>query len=627
LVIFRYTATQFRPISGRAHAPRKAITGFFSARTFLVPTVLAGTLLAGTTAIAPIPALAAQVAEGTETAAEVGPIDITSVYGAYLSGRHALESQDTGAASRFFDMVLAVDPANISLIRRAFLLRLEDGRFAAAMELAPQLTAEDGSDAPFARLALIVDSIKRADYSGALSMIDALPESRLNQVLSPLLGAWTALGAGDSAEAERRLDVLADQDGFQAFHALHKAMLLEAAGRKAEATTAYATLLRSQERQSQRVVLLAARQQARAGHLDTALAMVEQFAPQESDLIALKGHLERIHAAATAPTTGQTGSDPSKPGPERGVAEAFFDLASALQRDRGSETAMVFARLATELSPGFDLAILLAAEIQDDRKRPAAALELSETIGVESPFRTMATLRTASSLEDLDRPEEAVAALEALAAARPDLASPLVRLGDLERAREGWDASIAAYDRALERLSKMGREDWAVSYTRGIALERSKRWAEAETAFKKALELRPEQPFVLNYLGYSWVDRGENLDEALTMIERAVELRPRDGYIVDSLGWAYYRLGEFENAVRYLEQAVELKPTDPTINDHLGDAYWQVGRTREARFQWTRSLTFKPDAELAAKIEAKLADGMPEDVKAEPAQTTAPNKG
>jgi tetratricopeptide (TPR) repeat protein len=566
------------------------------------------------------PTWASQVAAGSADGLDGGDVDITSVFGAYLSGRHALQSQDIRSASRFFDMVLAADPSNTALVRRAFLLRLEDGRFNAALELAPDLTADDNADAPFARLALIVDATKRADYAAALALVDALPDSRLNKVLAPLLGAWVAFGAGDLADAKARLDVLAERDGFQAFHALHDAMLAEASGREAEATTAFATLLRSQQRESQRLVLLAARQQARTGHLDTALAMVEQFAPQDSDLVAMSRHLEQVNGAATIPD----GDDPSTPSPARGMAEAFFDLASALQRDRGSETAMVFARLAIELSPKFDLAILLAAEIQDDRNRPASALALSGTVGPESPFHTMATLRTAGSLQDLDRVDEAVAVLNDLANVRPDLASPLVRLGDLERAREDWDASIAAYDRAIERLAKLGREDWAVSYTRGIALERSKRWPEAEAAFKKALELRPEQPFVLNYLGYSWVDRGENLTEALEMIERAVELRPRDGYIVDSLGWAFYRLGQFDDAVRYLEQAVELKPTDPTINDHLGDAYWRVGRTREARFQWSRSLTFEPDAELAAEIERKLADGMPEDVQA---GTPPPNKG
>ena len=123
----------------------------------------------------------------------------------------------------------------------------------------------------------------------------------------------------------------------------------------------------------------------------------------------------------------------------------------------------------------------------------------------------------------------------------------------------------------------------------------------------------PDQPLVLNYLGYSWVDQGVHLDEGMDMIRRAVEQRPDDGYIVDSLGWAYFRTGNYDEAVKNLERAVELKPDDPTINDHLGDAYWRVGRTLEAHFQWSHAKDLKPEPEDLPKIEAKLKDGLPPD--------------
>ena len=130
---------------------------------------------------------------------------------------------------------------------------------------------------------------------------------------------------------------------------------------------------------------------------------------------------------------------------------------------------------------------------------------------------------------------------------------------------------------------------------------------------KKALELFPDQPLVLNYLGYSWVDQGVHLEEGMDMIRRSVEQRPDDGYIVDSLGWAYYRTGNYDEAVKNLERAVLLKPDDPTINDHLGDAYWRVGRTLEANFQWSQAKDFKPDDDELATIEKKLKEGLPPD--------------
>jgi Flp pilus assembly protein TadD len=152
-----------------------------------------------------------------------------------------------------------------------------------------------------------------------------------------------------------------------------------------------------------------------------------------------------------------------------------------------------------------------------------------------------------------------------------------------------------------------------IYYFRGICFERAKQWPKAEADLKKSLELFPDQPHVLNYLGYSWIDQGVNLDEGMRMIKRAVEQRADDGYIVDSLGWAYYRLGNMDEAVKHLERAIELKPEDPTINDHLGDAYWRVGRELEARFQWSHARDLKPEPEDLIKIEQKLKSGFPDD--------------
>ena len=132
----------------------------------------------------------------------------------------------------------------------------------------------------------------------------------------------------------------------------------------------------------------------------------------------------------------------------------------------------------------------------------------------------------------------------------------------------------------------------------------------AEESFKKALELRPDQPYVLNYLAYSWVEKGLHLDEASEMLRNAREQRPNDAYIIDSVGWVHYQLGAYDNAVIDLEEAVELLPQDPIVNDHLGDAYWQVGRKREARFQWNRSLSPDPEPDTISIIENKIKFGL-----------------
>jgi Flp pilus assembly protein TadD len=190
-------------------------------------------------------------------------------------------------------------------------------------------------------------------------------------------------------------------------------------------------------------------------------------------------------------------------------------------------------------------------------------------------------------------------------------------LGNVLRGHKKFAECANAYSKGIATISKPEKANWIVFYFRGICYERSKQWAKAETDLKKALELFPDQPHVLNYLGYSWIDQGVKLDEGMEMIKKAVQQRPDDGYIVDSLGWAYYRLGNYEEATKQLERAIELKPEDPTINDHLGDAYWRVGRMLEAKFQWAHARDLKPDAEELPKIEEKLRSGLPDETSSQ----------
>lgn len=243
-------------------------------------------------------------------------------------------------------------------------------------------------------------------------------------------------------------------------------------------------------------------------------------------------------------------------------------------------------------------------------KRLKDANRIYGAIAKDSPFHWTGRLRAAANLAELQETDGAIAILEDMARERTDQHEPLVQIADILRQRERFAESAAAMERAVARLPTIERRHWAIFYGRGIAYERSKQWPKAEADFLKALELEPNQPLVLNYLGYSWVEQGKNLDQARRMIEKAVELRPADGYIVDSLGWVLYRLGDMNGAVTKLERAIELRPDDPVINDHLGDAYWRVGRKTEARFQWKRALSFKPEPDLIAEIDVKLKNGL-----------------
>ncbi len=276
---------------------------------------------------------------------------------------------------------------------------------------------------------------------------------------------------------------------------------------------------------------------------------------------------------------------------------------------------MIYLRLSLHLAPDNGLAIVTLGDVYERMKQSEAAIDLYDSVPQDSPLRVNADVQAALLLETLGKSKEAGEHLSAIVAANPKNQEALTALGNLQRSRKQFTEAADTYSRVLALQPTGAPQDksqWLIYYYRGIAHERSKNWPAAEADLNKALDFNPDQPLVLNYLGYSWVDRGSNLDEAFKMLRRAVDLRQRDGYIVDSLGWAYYRLGRYDDAVRELEKAIDLKPSDPVINDHLGDAYWRVGRKLEAQFQWNHARDLGPEPDDLPKILDKIKNGLTE---------------
>jgi tetratricopeptide (TPR) repeat protein len=302
---------------------------------------------------------------------------------------------------------------------------------------------------------------------------------------------------------------------------------------------------------------------------------------------------------------------------QAGAAEVLYGLGAALGRREEelslANRGLAYLQLALHLEPQQVLALLSIADLHEAMKNPAAAIKVYERIPEDSVLKRNADIQLALDLDALERTDDAKKQLEKLISNRPDDLEAVLALGNILRDRKQYAECAEVYGKAIALIPKPERANWTIFYFRGICYERAKQWPKAEADLKKALELFPDQPHVLNYLGYSWVDQGVNLDEGMRMVKRSVEQRPDDGYIVDSLGWAYERIGNYEEAVKHLERAVELKPMDPTINDHLGDVYWKVGRRLEARFQWTHARDLKPDRSELEKIEQKLKVGLTEE--------------
>ncbi|HTS42370.1 MAG TPA: tetratricopeptide repeat protein [Xanthobacteraceae bacterium] len=296
--------------------------------------------------------------------------------------------------------------------------------------------------------------------------------------------------------------------------------------------------------------------------------------------------------------------------PQDGAAEVLYGLGSALGRRGDDDPGLVYLQLALYLSPNHALSLISLADLYEQIKKPLLAIKTYEAVPQDSPLRRNAEIQLAADLDSIDRADEAKKRLEKLIAERPNDIEAIMMLGNILRGRKDYAECAKVYSRGIATITAPVQSQWPIFYFRGICYEREKQWAQAEADLKKALELYPDQPHVLNYLGYSWIDQGINLDEGMKMIRRAVEQRPEDGYIVDSLGWVYYRLGDYQEALKNLERAVELKPDDPTINDHLGDVYWRLGRTLEAQFQWSHARDLKPEADELDKIKQKLKTGL-----------------
>jgi tetratricopeptide (TPR) repeat protein len=573
------------------------------------PWLLLGLAAAGVCAL---PALAATTPPATETKPPPGAA--AHLYGTYLAGRHAERLRDYPAAADWFGKAIGVDPNSPELISRTFLMAVGAGDFDRARVLADQELKLDSSDA-LADLILVIDHLKANDAAGALKYATALPNDGIHRFVGPLALAWTKMAANDLPGADAALQQLDKFNGFAPLKDFQLGLLYDFAGQADKASEYFDKTLAANEQLNWRLTDAIANFDERRGKADAAKALYQKFMSQNPG-----SEIAQTVLAARKPGVPKaligSASD--------GLAEAMFDLASVLNQTETIDLALIYDRFALALQPDFRLAQLLLADILATQDKPDQSLALLDQIPRDSPYSWSARLRAAADLNALDRADDAIAQLRQMAAEAPKTVGADIQLGDLLRGMKRFGEAAAAYNEAIERTAAAGLPDrWALFYDRGVAYERAGQWSKSEPDLEHALELKPDQPLILNYLGYSWIDKGEKLDQGMKMIEKAVELRPEDGYIVDSLGWAHYRMGDYPGAVEYLERAVELVPSDSTINDHLGDAYWRTGRQTEARYQWRRALQFGPDKEDTPKIQAKLDQGLAAPAAA-PASAPAP---
>lgn len=541
---------------------------------------------------------ACAAAEGGEAGFTPSP---SNAFGAYLAGRFATSESDTRVAADSLLATLRADPDQPEVVERAFIASLLDGR-PEAVRLARRLP-----DNSLAALLVAGTDAQAGRWDRAEQRIRALPRQGAAQLLQPMLLAWALQGKGQTDAALALLRPLAESGRLRTLYAMHAALICDLAGRPREAERFVRIAIGDPQPMTLRLVQIAGGILARGGKEADAERLLEAYARNQEDLVLSSSPTAQRDLFANRAVAS----------PVEGFAEAYLALAGSLRGQGAAEFSLALTRLALRLRPGFAPALLMASDALVDERQYAAALAMLDQVPSDDLLSGLVGLRRAAVLDRMDRTEDAAAQLRAIALAFPGAAQPHARLGDMMRGRQRWTDAVAAYSEAIRRLSAPTGLHWPLFYSRGVALERAGDWSAAEADLRRALELSPEQPYVLNYLGYTWVERGEHVAEARRMLERAVALRPQDGNIADSLGWALFKMGDMPGAIRWLERAVELEPRNSVINDHLGDAYWSAGRQREAQFQWRRALALGPEGDEGPKIEAKIRSGLPANPVAE----------
>lgn len=530
---------------------------------------------------------------------DILPMRVSSTMGSYLAGLAAIDALDARRAASLFMQAAERDWDNPVYSSQAFLAYLLAGDISEAATMAQHVIDLNPED-ELAHLVLGSVALKQRRYTSADQLLARVPEASLVGIIASVTRAWSKVGDGDMAAANSILSNVG-QGGFDEFIIFHRAILADVGGQR-DAAIDLARQAYELDPLVPRIAEAYIRMLGNAGRFDEAQAVLDTFAEQGVEHPVVDSLREPI-------------ANGKKPGlfagsVQSGAAEMLHGLGTALARDGSIQLGVGFLQLANYLDPDAAIISISLGELLASAGRYNEADTVFESVPNDSPLRINALVRLAENVDLRGDREAAISRLQNIAVSNPDNQEVQGILGDTLRYAERWEEAAEAYSAVIDRLDPARPNDWRFYYVRGISYERAKQWERAEADFLKALELRPNHPDVLNYLGYTWVDRGKNLEEALEMIEQAVALSPRNGYIVDSLGWAFYKLGRIDEAVDVLEDAVNLLPADPEINDHLGDVYWVAGREREAMFQWRIAIDVDEDGAVTERATPKLLHGL-----------------
>lgn len=511
--------------------------------------------------------------------------------GSYLSGQFARSTGDLEGAIRYLRRANQNDPKNINILYQLQGLLLLNGELEESVQLARTLPAEVQKDS-LTFLLLCLDAAKRHDMSTAKKLLDDAKLVSAGQLWLPLVVAWVEVDQNNMTKPIKLEELSAEASHAAALVHYHLALINAQAGFVDAAAENFKKAVPDTNNPPARVMTMMAKFYDENKQPKVLAPLVNAWRKNNAD-----AHI--VTNDVVSPFTTQDG-----------IAEVLFTIGTIVQSAGSPQDAIIYFNMARYIKPEFPLAAVSLGDAYSDLRQFGKANAVYSKVEETSPFYGRAQLRRAMNEIQIGRWEAALDMLDGLSKKLPTQYEPLVAKGDLLRTKQRFAEAAEMYTQALTRVTKIESYHWPIFFARGVCYERQEKWEEAEADLKQALTLRPNQPDVMNYLGYSWLMQNENLQEAHDMIEKAVAQRPNDPQIADSMGWALYMLAKYEEAVPYFEKALENAPNDPTVNDHLGDAYWKLGRKTEARYQWERSLTFSTNPDDVAAIQRKLKEGL-----------------
>ncbi|WP_455479669.1 tetratricopeptide repeat protein [Bartonella sp. B23] len=529
----------------------------------------------------------------------------TSFTGAYLAGRIANRENKTNIAINYFKQALVYKPDNIEAQKELLEAMLSMGTFKEAIQQAHKLK-EQGVITPFSSLALSVESLIKKDYKNAKLFLELKEPPALNNPIAELIDAWATFGSGQKSQAIADLKKIKGPDWYDLFISYHIALMSDLAEHTEDAKKYFIQALNNKQgnliapNAYERIIIAYASFQLRHNMRNQALQTIKNGEKMLSGREVLRNIREKIEKGAPLERLIKT--------PQQGAGEVLYNFGTTLNHKNSGRIARIFKQLSFALYPQNDAILFQLAHISAKLGDPNQAIKLYQALPPKSPYYRDGQLQLAFLLADHNDYNKAIKLLNSLRKKFPKDRPILITLAAFYMQDNKFVKAIKTLDHAITQIKNFQQEDWKLFYQRGIAFERLDQWPKAEIDLRKALDFFPNQPQVLNYLGYSLVDRGQKLEESLHMLQKASTLQEKNSYILDSLGWAYYKLKQYNKAVQILESAVKLQPENPTLNDHLGDAYWQVGRKREAIFQWNHAID--GEAKNSKKIQEKLKFGL-----------------